>query len=384
MKDPRFAKINQLFINYSLGKFDYKIKPSSRLDEVDAFISNVNMLGEELKTTTISRNYFNKIFNSVSDTIFIIDRKGKLTDINKAGARLFRYSMEELLAMNLFDLFKNGNEKKLFLKEIKNKQSIVNKKIKLKDKKGKVIEGMISARKMKIQRTGELSYQGIIKDMTKEKEMENLVRRTILDTEERERERIAKDLHDDLRQKLFMIIGNLSTLKSEHDYNSRESKKIFSVSTKELQNIYAELRTICFNIMPSILRKFGLVKAIDELCRNIELTGKIKFEKNIDEKISLLEKSLEVSIFRIIQEFINNAIRHGRANIINIALQKKTGILMVSLKDNGIGFDKKILNGKNGMGLMNVQSRVESFNGEIMIESSPGKGTFYHIEIPVK
>lgn len=172
MSDPRFSKINQLFINYSLGNFDYKIKPSSRLDEIDAFISNVNMLGEELKETTISRNYFNKIFNSVSDTIFIIDSNGKLKDINKAGVRLCRYSMEELLSMSLFDLFKNENEKKHFLKEIKNKQAIFNKHLKLQDKKGKVIECMISIRKVKGGKNGMADYQGIIKDITKEKEME--------------------------------------------------------------------------------------------------------------------------------------------------------------------------------------------------------------------
>ena len=70
MADPRFEKINELFINYSLGDFDYKIDLSPKLDEIDAFISNINMLGEELKATTISKNYFNNIFNSVSDIIF--------------------------------------------------------------------------------------------------------------------------------------------------------------------------------------------------------------------------------------------------------------------------------------------------------------------------
>ena len=76
--DPRFKKINRQLTEYALGNFKKKLRPSSRLDEVDAFISCINMLGEELKETTISKNHFNNIFNSVSDMIFVLDAKGKI------------------------------------------------------------------------------------------------------------------------------------------------------------------------------------------------------------------------------------------------------------------------------------------------------------------
>ena len=84
--DPRLEEINTLLISYSLGDFNQKISTSDKMDEIDAFITNINMLGEELKISTISKNYFNNIFNSVSTMLFVLDANGTINSINKAVA----------------------------------------------------------------------------------------------------------------------------------------------------------------------------------------------------------------------------------------------------------------------------------------------------------
>ena len=94
--DNRFNKIKKLLSDYSLGNFDKKLTMSSRMDEVDAFIAGVNMLGEELKERTISRDYFNDIFNSVSDMVFVLDKQGRIENINKAVTHHLQYSLNEL------------------------------------------------------------------------------------------------------------------------------------------------------------------------------------------------------------------------------------------------------------------------------------------------
>ena len=88
--DNRFKKLNKQLSEYSLGKFDKKLRLSLRLDEVDAFIAGVNMLGDELKDKTISRNYFNNIFNSVSDMVFVLDKQGKIQNINTSVTNLLQ------------------------------------------------------------------------------------------------------------------------------------------------------------------------------------------------------------------------------------------------------------------------------------------------------
>src|SRR5688500_4627652 len=94
--DNRFNKINRLLSEYSLGNFDKKLAISRRMDEVDAFISGVNMLGEELKEKTISRDYFNNIFNSVSDMVFVLDKEGKIQNFNTSVTNNLEYSLRSL------------------------------------------------------------------------------------------------------------------------------------------------------------------------------------------------------------------------------------------------------------------------------------------------
>src|SRR5688500_18717530 len=94
--DNRFDKIRRLLMAYSLGNFDKKLSMSSRMDEIDAFISGVNMLGEELKDKTISRDYFNNIFDSVSDMVFVLDKQGKIENINKSVTNHLQYSLDFL------------------------------------------------------------------------------------------------------------------------------------------------------------------------------------------------------------------------------------------------------------------------------------------------
>ncbi len=381
--DPRFLKINELFINYSQGNFDYRVDLSPELDDIDAFISNINMLGEELKATTISKNYFNNIFNSVSDIIFIMEKNGKMRDINSAGYALFGYCPAKPDEMNMFDLFQNKDGLTVFQKQLLQSHSVVNMRTKLKDKNGKAIECMISANKMEDKGVGIVGYQGIIKDMTKEKETENLVIRTIVDTQEQERERFARDLHDSLGQQLSGIKFFLATLKKMDLSSGKKHDELLSKSEAAINNAAVDLRSICFNLMPRALENFGLSHAITELCRKMEAEGSLSFIISISKNFPPLNKPLEIAIFRIVQEFINNSIKHGKASEVKITMKSSSEILNITLQDNGVGFDSTSLNKFEGMGLKNVRSRVGSYNGDVKIESVVNRGTRYYLKIPL-
>lgn len=381
--DPRFKKINELFINYSLGNFDYSVELSPKLDEIDAFISNINMLGEELKATTISKDYFNNIFNSVSDIIFIMDDNGNIRDMNSSGYALFGLCSQKIDKINIFHLFKRNNELTQFKNNLKKSNVVVNMRAKLKHVNGKALECIISAHKLN-KEMGVLGYQGIIKDITKEKETENLVIRTIVNTQEQERERFARDLHDSLGQQLSTITYSLSTLKNLNTKTGKKYNDILSQSAEAIIHAKAELRKICFNLMPGSLEDFGLTYAIAELCNKMESAGGLSFVIRIKNSFPELDKSLEVAIFRIVQEFISNAIKHGKASEICIGMKISGGTLGVILHDNGIGFNMKKLSKFEGMGLRNIKSRVGSYNGEVKITSAVKKGTSYRLIIPLQ
>jgi signal transduction histidine kinase len=146
----------------------------------------------------------------------------------------------------------------------------------------------------------------------------------------------------------------------------------------------ADMRSICFNLMPKTLENFGLVQAIRELCNYPGLKEQTHFSITSDEVFPVLNKNMEIGIFRIVQEFINNAQKHGKATGVDISLKTMAGNqIKIILQDDGTGFEITKSGSFQGMGLKNVQSRVSSYNGEIVITSSPGKGTRYVIIFPL-
>jgi signal transduction histidine kinase len=207
--------------------------------------------------------------------------------------------------------------------------------------------------------------------------------RTIVDTQESERERFARDLHDSLGQQLSGIKFLLETLKKMNGAPDKKKEEILSLSIKSLTNAMTEVRNLCFNIMPRALENFGLTHAIAELCKKMERGGLLAFKVSIAKNFPALSKPLEIAIYRIVQEFINNSIKHGKAKKVIIVMRYRHGKLNIILRDDGVGFVQNDLSKFEGMGIRNVKSRVSSYNGEVKIESAIMKGTSYRITIPV-
>ena len=138
--------------------------------------------------------------------------------------------------------------------------------------------------------------------------------------------------------------------------------------------------------MPGTLQKFGLSHAIHELCNKIKLSNTIDFKTDIASDFPVLDKNLEVTLFRIVQEFINNGIKHGFAEKVTIKMvsDPAEGKLFIVLKDNGKGFDVNKMEKFGGMGLKNVKSRIESYTGIVKITSTKETGTMYEIMVPYK
>ncbi|MFI5151353.1 MAG: histidine kinase [Bacteroidia bacterium] len=330
---------------------------------------------------------YKRIFDESSDAIFVISTSGFFQDLNRAGIVLFQ--MEDKLPEQhrIFDLFVDEIRMDVFLKELHSKGMIVDYRVRLKDLRGTVHACLISASKVPDETGGMAGYQGTIKDISRQKTLENLVIRTIVDTQEKERKRFAMDLHDSLGQQLSAIKFYLAALKSVYGFSDPKSADILTKSSDALDNVLAELRNICFNLMPGALQNFGLRQALQELCKKIEHDSFLKFDLRMDPSIPLLTKSMDIAIFRIAQEFINNALIHGHASKVAILMSLITVMdegkqLHIVLADDGDGFCMNKPASEQGMGLKNVKSRVESYNGEIKISSEPGKGTRYDIVIP--
>jgi PAS domain S-box-containing protein len=377
--DKRLKEINLRLSEYSLGNFTNRINVSTELDEVDAICSGINMLGEELKAITISRNYFTNIFNSVSDMVFILNTKGIITDANKSADEQLKYEPGFLIGKTISDLHK-GNQSyfKNFIKQIKENILLADNETFFHTSSGEIIPVRINISHF----NDEIKNKFILltaTDIAFQIKAENRIIRAIIDTQEKERQRLAKDFHDSFIQQLSGIKFHISS--TAYLAKSEKLKTILIRSNEALTDAIVELRNICFNLMPNTLEEFGLVKAIQEFCSHFLYNKKTKFVIEQNCKLPDLPSEIKIDLYRIIQEFINNSIKHGEANEIRIYFNYHKKNMKIILSDNGKGFDPKQC--RKGMGLRNVKSRVKSHNGTVSIVSNISKGTCYTISIPL-
>lgn len=209
------------------------------------------------------------------------------------------------------------------------------------------------------------------KDLEIQHQREQL--RAILTTQESERKRIAQDLHDDISSKLNVVSLN-SHLLNKQNLSTEEtleiSSNIIELTAKALQST----RRIAHDLLPPVLDKFGLNAGLEELVSDYNTTKSVvvTYSNTMSFETMAIDKSLH--LFRIIQELINNSIRHGKAKSIAISFEMIDGGKIGKYTDDGIGFDTSDSRNKNGLGMKNIQSRVDFLNGSVTINSKANEG----------
>jgi len=200
-----------------------------------------------------------------------------------------------------------------------------------------------------------------------------------ISTLENERKRIVSDLHDELGPLLSAVKLRINQL----DTDSEDDKTIVDFANKHLGDIIVKIKEISYNLLPNTLARNGLIHAVEEFIDKINTAHALKIRFIYEENIEL-SKEKEVNVYRIFQESIHNTVKHAKAKTLTIELKKQDGILLLTIIDDGIGFnyEEKSKNG-TGLGLLNLQSRAEVLNAKFVIESEKDKGTKYFFEIPL-
>ncbi len=216
------------------------------------------------------------------------------------------------------------------------------------------------------------------------KEQELTAIDAMISGQEKERQRLANDLHDNLG-------GTLATVRLhfQHLKNNRENTKIenieelYSKTDNLLEEAYQKVRTIAHEKNSGVMANQGLLLAIKNLAKKVSNGKTLRIEVQDYGLEERLDNTLEISIFRMIQELITNIIKHANASEIHISLTNHDSLLNIIVEDNGEGFDAKILPEKDGMGLATIEKRVEHLEGTFEIDSTIGKGTNIIINIPI-
>lgn len=216
-----------------------------------------------------------------------------------------------------------------------------------------------------------------------EKERQLTATEAVLKGEEQERTRLAKDLHDGLGGMLSGIKFSLNNVK-QNLIMTPDNAQTFERSIDMLDSSIKEMRRVAHNMMPEILLRYGLNLAVKEFCKEIDQSGAIHVNYQfIGSTDAVIEQSVAIATYRIVQELVNNAIKHANAQnvLVQLHLSDQEKVLAITVEDDGKGFDKTRIAELKGMGWNNIQNRVDFLKGKMDISSEPGKGTSILIEI---
>ncbi len=209
-----------------------------------------------------------------------------------------------------------------------------------------------------------------------EKTQKLLSAKFMIEGQEKERERIARDLHDDIGSQLAAIKLHIETTEPKKD-------KTFDQTITRINNAYEDVRRISHNLMPMSLSKAGLPTAIRDLSHNISTTKKLHIDVQTIGLENRLDSTTEVMLFRIIQEAMKNIIRHAEAQKVVVQLINDGNIISLTIEDDGKGFDINKSENTEGLGMKSMKSRVEFLNGKMDIKSKEEEGTSIYVEVGV-
>ncbi len=219
----------------------------------------------------------------------------------------------------------------------------------------------------------------IIRQQKRNKELYKSKILAEISTLEKERGRIAADLHDEIGPVLSSVKLRMNCLQIASDEDKEELERI----NQHVDDIIKRMRDISNDLMPSVLERKGLIAAMNEFIENISKPDKLKIYLH-DGNIPALANEKAIHLYRMFQEIIHNTVKYSEASELNIKIIIKNKTLVLSSKDDGVGFDYiNALKEGSGFGLRNLLSRTEVLNGEMFVDTKPGKGTEYIFEIPV-
>jgi two-component system, NarL family, sensor kinase len=205
----------------------------------------------------------------------------------------------------------------------------------------------------------------------------------VMHAEENERKRIAADLHDSVAHKMVVAKLNLEILEGYLPALNQEQRHVYDNIFSLVDDSCSEVRNLSHSMMPQAFFKSGLTDAVRNFIDKIE-NKSLRISFSTEGQLGDLEKNMEIMIYRIIQECMQNILKHADAGKVDISIILENGEIDVIIEDNGVGFDMDSIRNIEGMGMKNLKSRIDFLNGKLDINSQKGRGTVIAFYIPVR
>jgi PAS domain S-box-containing protein len=320
---------------------------------------------------------FRNVFNIIGDGIILLDKDYAMLDINDGFVKMTGWVKESLVNHPFDTLFKDTGKLKNILSAEKPYSSIFNKNEHLLFTSDKTHTIPVEITLLPFQSNPDILYVALLKNITDTRENEIKIMNAVISSEEEERLRIAQDLHDGIGPYLSAARLYINTMEfSDMDLKAVQIKKELT----ELMNLsISSIREISNNLGSHVLRSLGLRAALSNYIEKAVLKNAISFELKIPDHYPFIE-NVEIALYRVLVELINNSIKYGSPEKISIKLTDSPDTVLVKYIENGVGFNMQDAMGKpKGMGLYNIHSRINSLGGTIDFHARPGKGVTVNV-----
>lgn len=356
--------------------------------ELEERISERNRVEAALRQ---SEERYRELFENARDAMYVHDLEGTYTSINHAAEKLSGYTRDEIVGHNFSEFVAAEHIRRVrerFCNKLA-KRGETTYEVEIIAKDGRRVPVEVSSRA--IYENGVIvGVQGTARDITERKLAQDALQmfsRQLIEAQEDERRRIARELHDQIGQVLTAVKMNLHAVGRVCD--TREAGAHIKDNIEAVDEALRLVRDLSVDLRPPLLDDLGLVTAlhwyVDRYARRSEISAEVIIDlKDPNERFS---REVETACFRIAQEALTNVARHARANKVSLRLRKKQEVLFLTIKDDGKGFDPKALRRRAPrvatLGLIGMQERAHAAGGVLEISSAPSKGTEIRLQLPL-
>ena len=307
--------------------------------------------------------------------------EGRVLDCNDGWAHILGYkSKDEVIGRHASEIYLNLSERQTILDELREKQVVFSRELRLKRKDGSPVWVLFNAAALNMEH-GAPILQATMIDISEWKRAEEALSgmtRKLIESQEQERTRIGRELHDDINQRLAMLgveLGQLLENPSEVQNRVQELRK----QATELSN---DVQALSHDLHSSKLEYLGVVAGMKSWCK--EFAERQKIDLDCKTAVSSpLPPEIGLPLFRVLQEALTNATKHSGVKRVEVQLRERSGEIHLVIADSGRGFDIEAAKQGRGLGLTSMQERVRLVNGTISIESKPMGGTTIHVRVPL-
>ena len=334
-----------------------------------------------------AKQLFHYLFEQASLGIAVEDLEGKLLLANPALCSMLGYREDELCAMNCshFDDPENSQEEGVLFQQLRDgvidKYSLEERYV---TKHGGELWGRLNV-SLCSNGDGEPPLVfAFVEDITERKRTDTAlasVSRKLIEAQEQERGRIARELHDDIGQRLAILAVNLAQIQRNPSNSSELAGRIGEVQ-KLTSEIAADIQSLSHELHSSRLQYLGLVAAMTGFCREFGEQQKVEIDVKIRDLPGPLPPDISLCFFRVLQEALHNSVKHSGVQYFEVELWETPDEIHLAVRDSGAGFDPDAVKASQGLGLISMEERLKLLNGTLSIESQLQRGTTIHARVP--